>query len=114
MGNISVEAAREVARAMNAGEAFLEAPADSVVGLAIGCVSELRDVCEFTDPELASECRRALGELWALAARTEASDARKIPAMGAIRVRSASHAVDALGRIMLEPALSKFRMAGDE
>ncbi|WP_417046246.1 hypothetical protein [Enorma massiliensis] len=114
MGNISVETAQEVARAMGAGEAFLEAPADSVVGLAIGCVSELRDVCEFADPGLASECRRALGALWALAARTETSDARMLPAMGAVRVRSASRAVEALGRIMREPTLGKFRMAGDE
>lgn len=114
MASISVEAAQEVARAMDAGEAFLEAPADSVVGLAIGCVSELQDICEFTDTELASECRCALGALWALAARAMASDARRIPAMGAVRVRSAARAVEALDLIMREPTIPKFQMAGDE
>lgn len=109
MGNIGVEAAQEVARAMDAGEAFLEAPADSVVGLAIGCVSELRDICEFADPELASECRRALGALWALAARAMVSDGRRIPAMGAVRVRSAARAVEAIDLIMRDPVPRRHR-----
>lgn len=114
MGNISVEAAQEVARAIGDGEAFLEAPADSVVGIAIGCVSELRDLYEFADPELASECRRALGALWSLAARAMVFDARRLLAMSAVCVRSVARAVEALDRIMREPSLPKFEMVGED
>lgn len=62
-------------------------PAEVVVGSAIDLVTALRDVCALADPELASECRRCLGSLWALAAKVEASGSKLLPALMGIDVK---------------------------
>lgn len=79
-----------------------EMPAEVAVAGAIDLVTALRDVCELADPDLAAECRRSLGALWALAARVEASESKRLPAMMAVRVRP-SNAHLALSDLMRDP-----------
>lgn len=62
-------------------------PAEIIVGNAIDLVIALRNVCTLADPELASECRRRLGSLGALAAKVEASGPKLLPAMMGIDVK---------------------------
>ncbi|MBM6784441.1 hypothetical protein H6A08_08765 [Enorma massiliensis] len=82
-----------------------EMPAEVAVAGAIDLVTALRDVCGLVDPELATECRRSLGALWALAARVEASESKRLPAMMAVRVRP-SNAHLALSDLMREPRVT--------
>ena len=79
-----------------------EMPAEAVVGSAIDLVTSLRDVCALVDPELASECGRCLGSLWALAARVVASEGTRVGAMMGVRVRH-SQAFLALEALMRDP-----------
>ena len=81
---------------------YMEMPAEAAVATAIDLVTALRDVCGLVDPELAAECRRSLGSLWALAARVEASESRRLPAMMAVRVRPSSAHL-ALADLMRDP-----------
>lgn len=79
-----------------------EMPAEVAVASAIDLVTALRDACEFVDPELAAECRRSLGSLWALAARVEASESKRLHVMMAVRVIP-SNAHLALSDLMRDP-----------
>lgn len=81
-----------------------EMPAEAVVGSAIDLITSLRDVCALVDPELASECRRCLGSLWALAARVTASESTRVGAMMGVTVVP-SRAVPLLDDLMRHPAL---------
>lgn len=81
---------------------YMEMPAEAAVASAIDLVTALRDVCGLVDPELEAECRRSLGSIWALAARVEASDSKRLPAMMAVRVRP-SYAHIALSDLMRDP-----------
>ncbi len=80
----------------------VEMPAEVAVAGAINLVTALRDVCGLVDPELEAECRRSLGSLWALAARVEASESKRLPAMMSVRVRP-SYAHLALSDLMRDP-----------
>lgn len=80
----------------------MEMTAEVAVACAIDLVTALRDVCGLADPELAAECRRSLGSLWALAARVEASESKRLPAMMDLRVRP-SYAHLALSDLMRDP-----------
>lgn len=80
-----------------------EVPAEVAVGSAIDLVTSLRDVCALVDPELASECGRCLGSLWALAARVVASGSTRVDAMMGIRVRPTRAVLD-LEDLMCDPA----------
>ena len=79
-----------------------EMPAEVAVASAIDLVTALRDACGLVDPELAAECRRSMGSLWALAARVEASESKRLPAMMAVRVRPSSAHI-ALSDLMRDP-----------
>lgn len=81
---------------------YAEMPAEVAVASAIDLVTALRDVCALADPELAAECKRSLGSLWALAARVEAAESKRLPSMMGLRVR-ASNAHLALGELMRDP-----------
>lgn len=84
------------------GSNSTEMPAEAIVGSAIDLVTSLRDACALVDLELASECGRCLGSLWALAARVVASEGTRVGAMMGVRVRP-SQAFLALETLMRDP-----------